>query len=432
MASLPDRRGLVLARLLKGKVDREEAMLLLGLSDRSIRRLTARFVSEGPAALVHRNTGRRPTNATDPAVAARVVAFAKDGYAGINDTHLSELLREREGIALSRASIQRILRGAGMASPRKRRAPRFRSRRARRAAEGMLLQLDGSPHHWFGPAGPVVSLLGAIDDATSKVVGALFREQEDAAGYLGVLGQALTRYGVPLAAYSDRHSVFWIKPRAGETLADEQGRPRQPTQLGRAFAELGVEMIFAGSPQAKGRIERLWGTFQDRLVTELRLAGVTTIDAANAFLPAYLERHARRFAVAPADGAPAWRALPAGLAVDDVCCLKYARYVANDNTVVHEGARVQLPPRVRGTYAGVRVEVRHHLDGSISVHLPGGKQLARSAKGASMRFRPQGQSRVPVGGIAPGPRNADRAHPWRQWRPGQLKAKLHVPRSELA
>jgi len=432
VSKLPDQRALVLARVLKGKVDREEATLLLGLSDRSIRRLTARLVDEGPAALVHRNTGRRPAHALDPALAARVVAFAQDGYAGLNDTHLSELLAEREGVLISRASVQRILRGAGIESPRRRRAPRFRSRRERRSAEGMLLQLDGSRHHWFGPDGPEISLLGAIDDATSKVPGAVFREQEDAAGYLSVLHQVLGGPGVPTAVYSDRHSVFWINARAGETLEDEQGRERQPTQLGRAFAELGVEMIFAGSPQAKGRVERLWGTFQDRLVAELRLERITGIEAANAFLPHYLERHNARFAVAPADPTAAWRALPAGRAVDDVCCLKYARHVAGDNTVSHEGVVVQLPPKVRGSYAHLRVEVRHHLDGSVSVHLPGGKQLARSAPGAAMRFRPKGQTRAPAGGVRPDPRNVDRSHPWRQWRPGQLKTKLHVPRSELA
>lgn len=432
MSQLPDQRALVLARLLKGKVTREEAALLLGLSGRSIRRLSARLLADGPAALVHGNAGRRPAHAIDPAVAAKVVGFAKNGYAGLNDTHLSELLAEREGICLSRPTVQRILRGAGIASPRTRRAPRHRSRRARRAAEGMLLQLDGSPHHWFGPEGPECSLLGAIDDATSKVVGAVFREQEDAAGYLVVMREVIVAHGVPVAAYSDRHSVFWIKPTAGETLADEQGRERQPTQVGRAFAELSVELIFAGSPQAKGRIERLWNTFQDRLVAELRLEGITDIAGANAFLPGYLARHNLRFAVPAQDPAAAWRPLPAGLAVDDVCCLKYARHVAGDNTVTHEGAVVQLPPGVRGSYAHLRVEVRHHLDGSVSVHLPGGRQIAKSAAGAAMRFRPKGQTRAPVGGVRPDPRNVDRSHPWRQWRPGQFKTKLHVPRSELA
>lgn len=430
MATLPDQRALVLARLLKGKIDREEAALLLSLSERSIRRLSARLVECGPAALAHGNAGRRPANAIDAGLAARVVAFAKDGYAGLNDTHLSELLREREGLNVSRPSVQRILRAAGIESPRKRRAPRFRSRRQRRAAEGELVQLDASRHHWIGPRGPELSLLGAIDDATGKILGAVFREQEDAAGYLLVLAQLLG-HGVPLAVYSDRHSVFWIKAREGQTLLDEQGRERQPTQLGRAFAELGVEMIFASSPQAKGRVERLWGTLQDRLLAEMRLERIATIDAANAFLGRYLERHNGRFAVAAAEVSAAWRALPADVAAQDVCCLKYGRHVAADNTVRHEGVVVQLPPRVRGTYAHLRVEVRHHLDGSVGVHLPGGKQLARSAAGAAMRFR-AGRTRAPVGGVRPDPRNVDRSHPWRQWRPGQFKTKLHVPRSELA
>lgn len=430
MQRLPNQRGLVLARLLKGKVTMEEARLLLDLSARSIRRLRARLVDAGPDALVHGNTGRRPVHALDPALAARIAAFAKDGYAGLNDTHLGELLAEREGILVSRASVQRILRAAGIASPRRRRAPRFRSRRERRVAAGMLVQLDGSRHQWLGASAPPLTLLGAIDDATGTVLAAVFRQEEDAVGYLTLLRDLLARYGAPIAAYSDRHSVFWIKPRAEGTLEDEQGRRRQPTQLGRAFAELGAQMIFASSPQAKGRIERLWGTLQDRLLGEMRLAQVRTIEQANRFLATYLARHNARFAIAPADPTPAWRAGPTD--IDAVCCLKYARHVRADNTVVHEGTTIQLPPRVRGSYAGLRVEVRHYLDGAIGIHLPGGAQLARTAPGASLRFRPKQHRRAPVGGVEPNPRNVDRSHPWRQWRPASLRTKLHVPRSELA
>jgi hypothetical protein len=408
----------------------DEAALLLALSPRSVRRLRARLLEAGPAALVHGNTGRRPLHALDPTLAARVVAFARDGYTGLNDSHLSELLAEREGIRLSRPSVRRILRAAGIQSARPRRAPRFRSRRERRPAEGMLLQLDGSRHRWLGPRGPEITLLGAIDDATGQLCAAIFRAQEDAAGYLHVLHEVLLRWGTPVAVYNDRHSVFWLRPRAGETLVDERGRERTPTQLGRAFAELGVEMIFASSPQAKGRIERLWGTLQDRLAAEMRLARVGSIDEANRFLRSYLGRHNGRFAIAPADAHPAWQPRPKDVA--QICCLKYARHVRADNTVLHEGVIIQLPPRVSGGWAHLRVEVRHHLDGAIAVHLPGGKQLARTAPRASLRFRPQHHTRAPVGGVAPDPRNVDRSHPWRQWRPGSLQTKLHVPRSELA
>lgn len=235
--------------------------------------------------------------------------LAKTTYAGCNDSHLAELLREREGISLSRASVQRILRAAGIKSPRRHRAPRYRARRDRRAAAGMLVQLDGSRDRWFGAARPFATLLAAIDDASGEVVGAVFREQEDAAGYLEVLGQMLAR-GVPLAVYSDRHGIFRRDARERASLEEELAGEREPTQLGRAFGELGVEMIFAHSPQAKGRVERLFGTLQDRLAAELRLAGVTTLAAANRFLPTYLPRHNARFAVAPAEPRAAWRALP--------------------------------------------------------------------------------------------------------------------------
>jgi len=427
--ALSDQRVEVIRRLLKGKVDVDEVALLLDLSARSVRRLRERFIDGGPEALRHGNIGRRPAHALDPALAARVVALAKDGYAGLNDSHLRDLLAEREAIVLSRPSVRRILRTAAIASPRPRRAPRFRSRRQRRAAEGMLVQLDGSRHRWLGPDGPELTLLGAIDDATGKVVAAVLREQEDAAGYLMVLRDLIAAYGVPLAVYSDRHSVFWIRPKDGETLLDAQGRERQPTQVGRAFAELGVEMIFASSPQAKGRVERLWGTLQDRLLNELRIDQIDTLGAANLYLGDYLARHNARFAIAPADPAAAWRPRPAE--VEAVCCLKYARHVAADNTVSHDGVVLQLSPRIRGSWAHLRVEVRHHLDGALSVHLPGGRQLARSAPRAALRFTPKDKVRAPVGGVQTDPRNVDRSHPWRQWRPGQLKTKLHVPKSEL-
>src|SRR6266540_1222362 len=329
------KRALVLGRVVAGRLTIPEAALLLGLSERSVWRLKSRFVAAelDPAALAHGNAGRLAAHRLDPALAERVVAFARDGYAGINDTHLSELLAEREGICPSRSSVRRILRGAGITSTRRRRAPTYRSRRERRSAAGMLVQLDASRHRWFGGDGPYASPHGAIDDATGEVLAAVFREEEDAAGYFTLLGQILAARGVPLAAYSDRHGVFWRSARERESIEEELLGRRQPTQLGRAFAECETQLILANSPQAKGRVERLFGTFQDRLVSELRLAGITDLASANVFLGDYLARHNARFAVAPADGEPAWRALPAGLSIESVCCFKYSRVVAADNTV---------------------------------------------------------------------------------------------------
>lgn len=415
---------LVLTRLIAGRLSVEEAALLLGRSPRSIRRLRAAFIERGAAALVHGNRGRPAAHQLDPALVGRIVALARERYHGVNDSHLTDLLREREDIVLSRASVQRILRAAGIQSPRHHRVRAYRGRRERRAAEGMLVQVDASRHRWFGAKAPYASLLGAIDDATGMVCGATFREQEDAAGYLTVLEQVLTR-GLPLAVYSDRHSIFFGSPRSRESLEEELLGRREPTQVGRAFAECGTELIFAHSPQAKGRIERLWGTFQDRLVVELRLAGIGSIQAANQFLPSYLVRHNRRFAIAAIDAHPAWRALPDDRSIDSICCFKFSRLVAWDNTVSFEGLTLQLPPKVRGGWANQRVEVRQQLDGSVAVRAPGGQLLARSATPAvPPRLRVGEYTRAPVAGVQPLPRNIDRTHPWRQWQDGFSKRKM--------
>ena len=348
--------------------------------------------------------------------------LAKTTYAGCNDSHLAELLEEREHITLSRASVRRILRGAGVASPRRHRPGRYHARRERRAASGMLVQLDGSKARWFGEAFPYRTLIAAIDDATGEVLAATFREQEDAAGYFSVLAQLLAARGVPLAVYSDRHGIFQVDRGVRETQAEELAGVREPTQLGRAFAELGVEAIFAHSPQAKGRVERLFGTLQDRLVSELRLAKITTLEEGNRFLPTYLPRHNSRFAVAPVDTRGAWRALPAALPIDAVCCFKYSRQVATDNTVRLLGVVLQLPPRAaHWTWSGQQVEVRQHLDGALSVHAPGGRELARSAAPATpplLRAQPYSRRPVPSVGSLP-VRGAN--SPWRRddrWQPG--------------
>jgi transposase len=419
-----DRRAVVLARLVAGKVTTGEAALLLGRSERSVWRLRAAFLASGPAALVHGNRGRRPTNTLEPATVARVITLARTTYAGCNDSHLAELLAERERIVISRASLQRILRGAGIASPHRHRAPRYRSRRERRAAAGMLLQLDGSRHRWLGAERGWSTLLGAIDDATGEVIAAAFREQEDAAGYLSVLRTVLARRGVPLAVYSDRHGIFWRSARERPSPEEELDGHRQPTQVGRALGELGVEMIFANSPQAKGRIERLWGTFQDRLVSEMRLARVTTLEEANRFLPRYLARHNRRFAVAPVDPSAAWRTLPADLAVEAVCCFKYSKRVAMDNTVRFDQVLLQLPRRAgAGSWANTRVELRQYLDGSLSVHAPGGRVLARSAIPTALpTLRARDYARAPIPGVPALPlQRPPKSHPWRrdyrEWHP---------------
>lgn len=416
------KRELVIRRVVAGKLSITDAAPLLGLSERQIWRLKTRYVEAGVSALAHGNRVRRPANRIADAVRDKIVLLARSKYTGVNDSHLAELLREREHLEISRRSLQRILRGAGLASPRRHRPPRYRSRREREASAGAMVLVDGSRHRWFGDDLPYTSCMAAIDDATGQVVGACFREQEDAAGYFTVLGQMLGASGAPLALYSDRHGVFWRSASERESHAEELAGERLPTQFGRALGELGIQPIFANSPQAKGRIERLWGTWQDRLYQELRLAGVRDIDAANRFLVQYLPRHNARFAVVAATGEPLWRALPDGRCVDDVCCFKYVRVVAPDNTVRLGGAVVQLPPRSQHwSWAAQRVEARQHLDGSWSVHAPDGRELVRTAapSGPPKLFaRPY--VRAPIAGVPPLPWRPGADHPWKKDRRSRL------------
>jgi len=361
------RRTQVLNEVEAGRWSVAEAAQVLGLSERQVWRLLASYRAQGAVALVHGNQGRASPWRISEAVRQRVVELLRGQYADCNDHHLVELLALREGIVLSRKSIERIRHDAGLSPVHRRRAPRHRRRRDRMPQAGMLLQIDGSPHHWLGPEQPRCTLLGAIDDATSEVVAAVFRQQEDAHGYFLLLRQIVRSHGIPLDLYRDRHGIFQRDPKVPWRLEEQlAGRP-EPTQFGRALEELGILSIAARSPQAKGRIERLWNTLQDRLVAELRLAGITDRASANAFLGPYLARHNARFAVPATDPVPAWRAVPAEVTLERVFVFKYRRKVAHDHTITLHGQVLALPQVGRTGYAGRTVEVHVRLDGSIVV-----------------------------------------------------------------
>lgn len=407
------RRARLLTKVLKGTLGMAEAAAELGLSERQTWRLRAAFELEGPAGLVHGNRGRASPDRIDEGLRQRVLELRRTTYVEVNDSHFTELLAEREDIVLCRASVRAILRGDGIASPRRRRPPRHRSRRPRMPAEGLLLQLDASRHAWL-PAGPELSLVGAIDDATGKVSAAQFRATEDAAGYFLLLRDVITAHGLPGGVYHDRHSAFApTRRRAGD--GDERGPAGSLSQLGRALTELDIVSIAARSPQAKGRVERLWNTFQDRLVVELRLAGVTDMSAANTFLPAFLARHNARFAVPAAEPAPAWLALPPETRLERILVFKYRRKVAQDHTIRLDGRVLQLPPASRA-YSGRRVEVHVRLDGSV-VAFDGERELAALPAPPdpvtlrALPFDRPGPSLVPEASTLPW--QPPRDHPWR-------------------
>lgn len=394
-------RLVVLGRVDRGELTAVAAAELLGLSERQVRRLLAGYRRAGAAAVAHGNRGRPSTRALDPAVRDRVVALARTTYAHCNHQHLSELLTEREGITISRSSLRRVLRTAGVPTPRTRRAPKHRSRRDRMAQEGMLLQIDGSRHAWLGEQRPMLTLIAAIDDAVGTVPHALFREQEDAHGYFLLLDAIVTRpgYGRPLAVYRDRHGIFERSKKDPETLAEQLAGKREPTQFGRLLAELDITAVAARSPQAKGRIERLWGTFQDRLVAELLLAGAETIDDANAVLPAFLKRFNARFSVVPQLAGTAYRPLAPGVVAAELFCFKYRATVGNDNTVSFGGRRLQVAPGPAGRgYARATVEVHERLDGSLAVFHEGACLATTAAplEAPALRARRNPRPRLPA------------------------------------
>jgi len=418
MTSRDQRRAWILTQLLVGEVTTAEAAALLGLSERQVWRLRRAFERDGPAALVHGNRGRPSSRRLAEPVRDRIIELARTTYDGANDTHLAELLAEHEGIEIGRSSLQRLLRGANLASPRRRRPARHRSRRDRMPQEGLLLQTDGSRHDLLEGRGPRLTLVGAIDDATGRMTAATFRDQEDVAGYLVVLRETVRRHGVPLALYRDRHTLFETPRSSLQTLEEQLADTRTPTQLGRALAELGITSIAARSPQAKGRIERAWGTFQDRLVTELRLAGSVDRESAERVLARFLPKFNRRFVVPAANPEPAWRALPSGVRIDRICCLKYRRVVANDHTVRVGSTILQLPPGPgRRGYAGRRVELHLRLDGRLVVWDGERELVATKAPADPVQLRALNAARVEVGTTAPSAAHHEAPlaeHPWRR------------------
>ena len=356
----------VLNSVLEYQLPIAQAAGIMGVSERHTKRLLAAYRRNGAAALAHGNRGRRPHNAVPETAAAAVVKLASNGYARASHSHFTELLREREGIDLSRPTVRRILTKAGIGSPRSRRSQQHRFRRRRMPQEGMLVQIDGSNHPWLEDRGPKLTLLIAVDDATGTVAQAVFRTGEDTRGYLMLLEGLVRQWGIPLALYSDRHAAFKYNAR-------QKPVPVETThQFARVMRELGIQQIFALSPQAKGRVERMLETFQDRLVTELRLAKAGTVDQAKEVLQEFLPKINARFAVAAEQPETAYRPVPAELSLTETICIKDTRKVAGDNTVKYHWRVLQLlPGQERPSYAGLRVDVMERADGDLMVRYQG-------------------------------------------------------------
>lgn len=375
------RRLDVVERIERGEMTIAEGATALGISTRQMKRIKKRVGQRGPKAVVHGNTGRAPKHRIATLIRTRVVQLRREKYRGFNDQHFTEKLVEEEHLNISRPTVRRILREARVEPVRGRRATKHRKRRDRRPQAGQMILWDGSRHDWLEGRGPRLCLIAAIDDATGELLpGGCFVEQECTVGYLHVLRELVLAKGVPLVAYMDRHGT--LKRNDNKWSVEEQlaGR-REPTHVKRALDDLGIRVLYALSPQAKGRVERLWGTLQDRLVSELRLADSCTAAEATSVLASYRLAHNKRFALAAQDANQAWRPCPGLAALETICALQHTRLVANNNTVRVNNVVIDIPRKPRGrSYAKTYVTIRHLLDGRYQVYFGG--ELIAEANGA--------------------------------------------------
>jgi hypothetical protein len=381
--------------VLKGDRTQAEAARLLKLSVRQVRRLQRRLESEGDGAVVHRLRGQPSNRRLEEAVKAQVLRVYREQYAGFGPTLAAEKLAETHGLAVAKETLRQWLLAEGLWS-RQRRRDRHRSRRQRRSCFGEMVQADASDHDWLEGRGPRLALVGMIDDATSRVV-ARFHAAETTEAYMDVLWRWVKQHGRPVSWYTDGHSIF----RAESKLLGADEPVSVPTQFSRALEELGIELILAKSPQAKGRIERLWNTAQDRLVKELRLAGVCTPEQANEVLEkTFLPWFNRHCVVKPGSVNDAHR--PPGAKLDLAAILSHqqTRTVANDYTIRFENQAYQLLPPAWPGLRGGRVIVEQRLDGTMHIRFKQRYLPYEKAAGAAA---------VDLGALPPDPRSLSNA-----------------------
>jgi transposase len=359
----------VLGMVMENKLALSEAAETLGVSYRHAKRLKKNLKEKGVAGLVHGNRGRSPANKTSEDVKSKVVALSNEKYRDFNDTHFWEMLCDYEGIGVSRETVRMIRRSEGIKSKVKRKSRKHHKRRPRKESEGLMMLWDGSPHRWFGEGTQPCCLMAAIDDAGGKALSLFFVEQECSWGYLKLLQEVASSYGIPASVYQDRHSS--LKRSDDHWSIEEELAGRQdPTQVGAALEALGIEPIFAITPQAKGRVERLFKTLQDRLVAMLKLEGITDIRTANAYIKEFfLDYFNSRFAVQPENTQSAWRKLPKKLDMERILSFHYEATVGNDNAIRFAGQVIDIEPGPnKRSYAKVRAELRQTLDGSWRVY----------------------------------------------------------------
>lgn len=366
------QRYKVITEVEEGYLKVREAAEILGLSQRQVYRIKARVEREGAGGIIHKSKGKHTPRWLTEKIKDKIDHLYKTKYRGFNLTHMSEFLNKAEKIRVSRESVRQILLGKG-SYVKKKRYPKHRQWREPCSREGQMVQFDTSDHDWLEGRGPRLYLIGGVDDATSKVAGAKFVLTDGVKQNMEVFWGMVRRKGIPLSVYVDRGSNF--KTTRYQSMEYQLKGEYPSTQFARALEELGVKMIYAYSPQAKGRVERKFGVLQDRLCSELRLHNISTLEEANRYLlEKFIPRHNRMFFRLAKEPGSAYRPLPKGLVLKDIFCLKEERTVAGDNTMSYQGKTFQiLPNEYRISFVKAKVEVHEYLDGSIHIFYQGKK-----------------------------------------------------------
>jgi transposase len=351
------KRLAVIHKVIDKRVTQVEAAGILDLSDRQIRRIAIRVSEDGDKGVIHQSRGQPSHNAKDLRIKKRALNLCRGIYEGFGPTLASEKLFERDKIEISRETLRQWLKSEKLPYRDRKKRP-HRQWRERKHHYGQMVQMDGSHHDWFEGRGPWCVLMGYIDDATG-IPFAKFCTCEGSLTAMGSFKGYIKKHGIPLSVYLDKHSTY--KSTKKLTIEDELSNVDPLSQFGRALTELGVELIHANSPQAKGRIERLFETFQDRVIKEMRLRKISSIEEANKFLEYYLPIFAKRFGVAPAKEGDLHRPLPKGINLDRVLCVKTERALNNDFTVAHDKKLYQILNNIRTK----KVMVEERIDGSM-------------------------------------------------------------------
>lgn len=349
------KRATLIEACIKGQCTVKQVATALGLSERRVKQIKKEVKENGVKSIQHGNRGRKPKNTISDETRKRILELRSSyEYEISNFKHFQELLKERENIDISYSALYHILRNAGIKSPKRHRKTKLHHRRKRKECEGMMLQADGTPFDWFGN-GQKYSLHGFVDDATGKITGLYMCKNECLLGYLEVLRQTLENYGIPISLYPDKYSVFFPPKKVNDHITIEEqlnGREKGITQFGRIIEELGIEMFPASSPQAKGRIERLWETLQSRLTTEFRINNIKTIDEANTFLITYIEKYNSKFSIEASSKNNVFLKLPKRYNLDELLCVRFERTIDNAGVFSINNSKFQimdksLPPKTK-------------------------------------------------------------------------------------